>query len=165
MAEPTRGVKGREARRAEVARLRALGLSVPEMARRLGVSAPSVYTMLRRLGRADRLPVACRECGAVILAALPAGVSKPPSALCLACLRKLPDAPFAERLRSYRLAAGLTRVQVGAKVGVTASMITHYETGRCAPSPEVLARLVTALGPGLLGQAGGKEECEGAEGK
>ena len=44
-------------------------------------------------------------------------------------------------LKSLREDAGLTGFQLGEAVGVSQSMIAHYEAGRKSPSMEILGRL------------------------
>jgi len=50
------------------------------------------------------------------------------------------------KLKSLRETAGLTGTQLGDAVGVSQSMINHYEAGRKQPSMEVLGRLADKLG-------------------
>jgi len=50
------------------------------------------------------------------------------------------------KLKSLREGAGLTGVQLGEAVGVSQSMIAHYEAGRKTPSMEILARIADKLG-------------------
>jgi hypothetical protein len=76
------------------------------------------------------------------------GLGKPPP-LCLACLADRPGAPFAVRLRAYRVAAGLTVVRLAARSGVGASTLWTYEAGGCPPLARNLAKLVRVLGPGV----------------
>ena len=48
-----------------------------------------------------------------------------------------------EKLKSARISRDLTRSQVAELVGVTASVIGHYETGERMPSVPVLLKLAT----------------------
>lgn len=50
------------------------------------------------------------------------------------------------RLRAEREAAGLTLEQVAVSVGLTASAVYGFETGRFRPSAATLGRLADALG-------------------
>jgi transcriptional regulator with XRE-family HTH domain len=70
--------------------------------------------------------------------------------LCLPCLRRLPDAAFAQRLLVCRLAAGLTRGQLAARVGGSENTIFRYESGVCEPRQPRLLALVQLLGEDLL---------------
>src|SRR5262249_47636379 len=62
--------------------------------------------------------VCCRACRAEIVRGAPA-LGKPP----LLCLAARPGAPFAERLRAYRVAAGQTRLELAERSGVGASTL------------------------------------------
>lgn len=48
-----------------------------------------------------------------------------------------------EKLKSARISRNLTRKQVAELVGVTASVIGHYETGERIPSLTILVKLAT----------------------
>lgn len=48
-----------------------------------------------------------------------------------------------EKLKSARVSRNLTRKQVAELVGVTASVIGHYETGERIPSVPILVKLAT----------------------
>lgn len=50
---------------------------------------------------------------------------------------------LAEKLKSARVNRSLTRKQVAELVGVTASVIGHYETGERMPSVPILLKLAT----------------------
>ena len=50
------------------------------------------------------------------------------------------------RMRERRRALGLTMKQLGAIVGVSEGAISHYETGRREPDPDMLKSLASALG-------------------
>lgn len=49
-------------------------------------------------------------------------------------------------IRVKRRALGLTMKQLAALVGVTEAAISHYETGRREPDPDMLGRIANALG-------------------
>ncbi|MBV9125595.1 MAG: helix-turn-helix transcriptional regulator, partial [Planctomycetes bacterium] len=53
-----------------------------------------------------------------------------PTALCLKCLTKQPEAPFSQRLKALRLAANLTKFELAKKAGMTNGMISLYEKGK-----------------------------------
>jgi transcriptional regulator with XRE-family HTH domain len=132
-----------------MARLRAEGLTHAEIGRRVGLSRQAVSLVLRALGHCGPLAVACRECASVIMQR-PPGSRPPLPVLCLACLGRHPEAPFADRLRAFRHAAGLTQRQVAERAGLPKATVGCYEQGRSEPGwPEVVA-LLRALGPGLL---------------
>jgi transcriptional regulator with XRE-family HTH domain len=140
-----------------MAALRAQGLSYAQVGRRLGISKQAVHDAVRRL-EAPPPPrcVPCARCGRVIVSpgALP---SDRGSALCLPCLAQTPGAPFAQRVRSLRLAAGLTRAELERRAGLHRDAVTDYECGGHVPRRRNLARLARVL-PGLLGGAGPGEE-------
>jgi transcriptional regulator with XRE-family HTH domain len=50
------------------------------------------------------------------------------------------------RLRSLRLAAGLTQLELAARSGITHEAISRLELGNRAPRAETIRRLSTALG-------------------
>ena len=49
-------------------------------------------------------------------------------------------------IRARRRALGLTMKQLASTVGVTEAAISHYETGRREPDPDMLGRIANALG-------------------
>jgi transcriptional regulator with XRE-family HTH domain len=143
------GGQPNEARRRQVARLRAGGLSLAEIGRRLGVSKVAIFSMLRRMQR-DRPPsFACAGCGRETAspAARPADSG---AALCLECLRQRRDAPFTARLRACRLAAGLTKGALARRARVAHQTVGRYEPGERVPGGALLERLVRVLGPDLM---------------
>jgi len=65
-------------------------------------------------------------------------------------------AQFAGNLRSLRELRRLTQAELGARAGIAAASISHFETGQRAPSLESLVRVADALEvsvDGLLGRA------------
>src|ERR1700757_703859 len=102
-------------RRAEIARLRAGGLTLAEIGRRLGMSKQGVSAALAKARRP--LPhrcVACRDCDAPIVSAglLPGDEG---SAVCLECLGSGREVPFGARLKAFRLAAGLLKTELAGR--------------------------------------------------
>jgi transcriptional regulator with XRE-family HTH domain len=64
------------------------------------------------------------------------------------------DAPFGERLRSLRRAAGLTQEELASKAGLTAKAISVLERGeRRRPYPHTVRALADALGLGEADRA------------
>lgn len=49
-------------------------------------------------------------------------------------------------IRTKRRMLNMTMKQLAAKVGVTEAAISHYETGRREPDPDMLGRIANALG-------------------
>jgi DNA-binding XRE family transcriptional regulator len=99
--------------------------------------------------RGPQLPCLCDACKRKVAVGdiLGSGVTAP---LCLPCLRRRPDAAFAQRLLSCRLAAGLTRGQLAARVGGSENTLVRYESGMSEPSQTRLFALVQVLGDDLL---------------
>jgi transcriptional regulator with XRE-family HTH domain len=143
------GRRPNRGRRREIAKLRGQGLSQAEIGRRLGVTRQCVQGTLRAMARGPCRAVPCASCGAAIASegALPSDAG---SAVCLPCLARRPAAPFAERLKACRLAAGLTKADVSARTGLTQQMIRHYERGSREPRWPQVVRLVRVLGPALV---------------
>jgi transcriptional regulator with XRE-family HTH domain len=148
MGGPGSGRRPKPDRRRQILRLRAAGLSLGQIARRLGVTKQLVHQNLMAAGAAGPVAVQCRACGAEF-----APVRHTPgsdrAALCLACLAKWPGVPFGERLTSYRLAAGLTQAELARRAGLATSTVSGYERVGGVPREATLARLTRVLGPGL----------------
>src|SRR5689334_11722843 len=96
-------------RRAEAAGLRSQGLTYTEIGRRMGgLSRQAVWYLLTRVPQLASAEIRCKNCGELVTS----GRWKRRThgdVMCAACLAASPDAPFGLRLRSLRLAAGLTR--------------------------------------------------------
>jgi transcriptional regulator with XRE-family HTH domain len=138
-----RGPKPNRKRRREAARLRDRGLTLSEIGWRLGISRQGVASILRPLREAPAIP--CRHCGVAIVSAgaLPSDAGK---ALCLGCLPRGPNAAFEQRLKTFRLAAGLTKAELARKAGVRQTSLSRYEDGWARPRPATFASLARALG-------------------
>jgi transcriptional regulator with XRE-family HTH domain len=144
-------------RRRQAAELRARGLSLAEVGRRLGISKQAAHQLLRGAGAPGPGPVRCAACGAAV--GRPAlRTRRTPPALCPACLAKRPGAPFGLRLLAHRLAAGLSRSELEERAGVARKLIARYEGGGVRPRAETLARLAGVLGSGLFAAGGGRGE-------
>src|SRR6516162_1092865 len=100
--------KAAHRRRKRAAALRDQGLSLAAIGRRLGVTKQAAWHLLPRYPTAG---VCCSACQAVVTTrhfqARTLG-----EVLCLRCLAARPDPPFALRLRSRRIAAGMTRPEL-----------------------------------------------------
>jgi DNA-binding XRE family transcriptional regulator len=141
------------ARRRKAAALRARGLSFTEIGRRLGASCQGVRYMLGlvpRWVRPARPDLRCGRCRRAILGSATAGKTSA-TVYCVVCLARLPVATFAQRLRSLRVARGLTRAALESAAEVAREALARYEQGRSLPRPEIFARLVRVLGVGLTG--------------
>jgi transcriptional regulator with XRE-family HTH domain len=145
------GGQPNHARRRQVARLRAEGLSLAEIGRRLGVTRVAVCRLLQRVARDRERPpgsFTCAGCGRETASEAARPVDSG-AALCLPCLRQRRDAPFTARLRACRLAAGLTKGALARRAGLTLQAVVNYESGRHGPGDTSLKRLVRVLGPDL----------------
>jgi transcriptional regulator with XRE-family HTH domain len=134
-----------------MAELRRQGLTLPEIASRLGVSKQAVHDSLGRLGASRPLrSVPCTACDRMIYSAfaLPAHREK---VLCLACLRRGPNATFGQRLLALRLAVGLSQRELGRRAGVSDATIANHEHGAHGFDEATRAKLARVLGHELLG--------------
>jgi transcriptional regulator with XRE-family HTH domain len=68
------------------------------------------------------------------------------TALCLPSLARHPGAGLGQRLKSFRLAAGLLQKELSRKARAWGELIRSYEEDTCRPRPAALARLARALG-------------------
>jgi transcriptional regulator with XRE-family HTH domain len=151
MGGPGSGGTPDRRRQHQVTRLRALGLTLEDIGRRLGLSRQLVHHHLKAAGMAvpRRGTVRCCQCGALIATGHHT-IEYNRRPLCLACLEEHPDVPFGRRVKACRLAAGLTAGQLAALSGVPAHAIRAVERGGCWPRWERLARLIRGLGPELV---------------
>ena len=148
MGGPGSGRKADPRRQRLAAALRARGLTFAEVGRRLGVTPEAARQMaLAAAGRPA--PPRCASCADPL-------PKRSRGGRCPACVAADPGAPFAERLRALRLAAGLTGARLAARAGLSYTTIRNYEGGRGRPRPRLLAALARVLGPGLLAGAGGQ---------
>jgi DNA-binding XRE family transcriptional regulator len=137
--------------RRRAAGLRRRGLTLDGIARRLGITARRAAGLLREAGIDPRAcEVRCAGCRRV-LARGAAGLRGNAPTICLGCLARAPRASFGQRLRAYRLAAGLTQRQLAERAGLDAGTVWSYEQDETVPRGQRLARLVAVLGPGLAG--------------
>jgi len=144
------GRKPNVQRRSRIARLHARGLTLSEIGRRLGVTRQAVHDALVQLSRPlPERSVPCAGCAAPIVSA-GALASDAGQALCLRCLACRPQAEPGVRLKSFRLAAGLTKAELAQRAGVAAMTIHQYEAGLREPRWRHLTPLVAVLGPGLV---------------
>lgn len=65
---------------------------------------------------------------------------------------------FGEKIKKARKKSGLTQSQLGNKLGVSASMLAQYETGKRKPKIETLLKLSEAMGVPLDELIGLEEE-------
>jgi transcriptional regulator with XRE-family HTH domain len=126
--------------------LRAKGWSFARIALEAGVSAQAIH---RAVGPSSRKHVIarCRVCREPFP---PAGALQGDdrTVACPRCLAS--NAPFFERIRSYRLAVGLTRAELARRAEVSATLLRQYEHGVASPRYDKLTRLINVLGAGLV---------------
>jgi transcriptional regulator with XRE-family HTH domain len=126
--------------------LRARGWSFARIAQKAGVSPQAIHHALCSPTR-RHLIARCRICREPFPSA---GVLKGDD-LTVACPRCLSSrARFVERIRSYRLAAGLTRAELARRSGVSATLLRQYECDITHPRLDKLTRLIGVLGIGMV---------------
>ncbi len=118
-----------EARRRAV-ELRARGLSTSEIGERLGITRQGTWRLLSNYGRSETAPgiVACCLCGGTIVKGGDRLRNNGPVP-CLDCLRQRPQAPFAVRLKAFRMAAGWAQEQLARRAKIPLATIRDYERG------------------------------------
>jgi hypothetical protein len=120
MGGPGSGPRPAPWRRRHVAGLRARGLTLPEIGRRLGLSRQLVHYYAGLAGGPPGRVACCGACRAGIAAGFRRLIDAVP-AYCLHCLPA--DAPVGVRLKAHRLAAGLTLGALAARCGIPYSSI------------------------------------------
>jgi transcriptional regulator with XRE-family HTH domain len=151
MGGPGSGRTTDPARRRKAEALRARGLTFKEIGGRLGLTAQGVRDLLGltpERPRRVRPDLRCATCWHVIPGSGTTGRTAG-AVYCTTCLAMMPDATFAQRVRSLRVTRGLTRAALARLSGLDPSHLSLYERGRIRPRPATLARLVRVLGPGL----------------
>jgi DNA-binding IscR family transcriptional regulator/DNA-binding XRE family transcriptional regulator len=145
----TRGRPPDHARRQRAANLRARGLTLAEIGRQLGVSRQAVFALINYTALPVPCGVPCSACAVLIPFPAPTATDRP-GALCLGCLGRTAGATAGQRLRAYRLAAGLTRADVAWLAGVHRSAAGRAEQDQVGKDTDTLARLGRVLGlPGV----------------
>src|SRR2546426_514853 len=109
-----------------VTELRGRGLSMAEVARQLGVSRQAVFSLIRYADLSCPQGVPCTACHVLIPTPAPRPEDSP-GALCLRCLERTPGVTTAQRLRAYRLAAGLSRADVAWLAGLPSGAVQYAE--------------------------------------
>jgi DNA-binding XRE family transcriptional regulator len=131
-------------KRATVLKRATQGRSRRQIADELGVTPEWVRSMLAEKGLAVSLQIlTCRRCGTAIASGHKA--EQRPRVLCLACLRRQPALPFAERLKAFRLAHNLSRAQLSVLCSLSRALIGNYERGEGQPTLPSARRLAAAL--------------------
>jgi DNA-binding XRE family transcriptional regulator len=144
-----RGRKPNLERRRRAVALYRRGFTMPEIGRRLRTSKQAVQAMLQAVGiDTGSAGAACAACRAPLSSRAAGQYGE--RVLCLACLDRLPRATLGQRLRAYRVAAELTRLELAERAGVSISVIGNCERGQHKPSWKSLGKLVKVLGVGLI---------------
>jgi hypothetical protein len=141
-------------RRRQIAALRAQGLTSAEIGWRLGISPKTVAVTLRWIAQ-PRRSIPCAGCGRAIESAC-VPTRDDGHTYCLACVDKDPKATFGQRLKAFRLAAGLTLAELARRSGVVPDNVRWYELGTIYPRDASRAKLALAMGLTLeqLGRGG-----------
>jgi transcriptional regulator with XRE-family HTH domain len=101
--------------------LRQRGLTFAAIAQRMQVTRQAVHQALRSFAR-----LRCRLCQTDFNQAAARATDRG-KAFCLPCLARHSEASFAEHLRSFRLAAGLTRQKLARLTRVSLERLASYE--------------------------------------
>ena len=137
-------------RKEQIEKLVAKGWNFEQIAQHLGCTPEGARYHINGRGARVQRHTACGRCGAVITS-LPIHHPRDKSALCLACLRNEPDPTFGQRLKAYRLAAGLSLEEVSRRTAAPKKSLLAYERGIDTPGTwRSVALLAKVLGIGLL---------------
>jgi DNA-binding XRE family transcriptional regulator len=136
-----------EKRRKQIAALRGKGLTFQAIGDRLGVTrqcAHALFHQRNQTGSSYYVPPAlrCRKCKAVIPRLAPSLRRAP--VFCLVCVDRYPSS-FGERLRAFRIAAGLTVPKLAERAGLTGAAIGVIERDLHQPRKKTVAKLVAVL--------------------
>jgi hypothetical protein len=125
--------------------LRQQRLSFAAIARQMQVTRQAVHQALQSFARL--------RCCSYQAELNQAGARAPDrgKALCLPCLARHPEESFAEHLRSFRIAAGLTRQELARRTRLSAGRLASYESGFARTTSWAdQVRLFQALGVRLV---------------
>jgi DNA-binding XRE family transcriptional regulator len=134
-----------DSRRQLAVGLRDQGLSFRMIGQRLGITRQGAYALVKA-GRAGEN--VCIQCGASVSWASRDHHREDPL-LCRDCLAQQPITHFGQRLRLFRLAAGLTQEELAVRTGIAPESVVCYEQSLRMPRPRILALLDRVLGPEL----------------
>jgi transcriptional regulator with XRE-family HTH domain len=125
-----------------MARLRAEGRTLAQIALRLGISRQAVHEVLTRK-RVRGGPATCRYCQASIPNSDRS--NKERTLLCRECLARFPTISFSVRLASLRVMAGMTQAALALATGLSQSLISLAEGNKHQPGRQVRLRLLKFL--------------------
>jgi transcriptional regulator with XRE-family HTH domain len=143
----SRGRPPNPQRRRLIAQLRARGLTYQQIGEQLGVSHQSVQQTLQRIGNARLVPIRCRECETLITRLRTVRDHNGP-VYCLDCLPG--DVTFGQRLKTQRLAKGLTLMALCEQTGIAWNLLSKYERDLVEPKCYSLIKLIRVLGVALM---------------
>jgi transcriptional regulator with XRE-family HTH domain len=124
-----------------IRRLRSKGLTLAQIARRVGIAPQTVHAALK--GRMLRGKAVCQFCHGAIRA--PEGTINIRNVACRDCLVDLPSVPFSITLLSLRIIAGLTQARLASATGISLMTISHLERGRHKPQERTREELIAFL--------------------
>jgi hypothetical protein len=131
--------------RSQAAYLRDQGLSFAAIGRRLGISKQAAWHLIVKGSPGHVAGVRCSACQAVVTTrhfqSRTVG-----EVLCRQCLAAQPHAPFALRLRSHRLAAGMSRPELQHAAALVAGRVKDFEERGAKPHAATRGRLANVLG-------------------
>jgi DNA-binding XRE family transcriptional regulator len=93
--------------------------------------------------------ICCASCETVIVKGRGPWLHNGP-VFCLPCLAKTPEAPFGQRLKAHRLAAGLTLRQLGKRVGMAGTYLGNLEQGHKRHLWTTIVKLIRVFGLSLV---------------
>jgi transcriptional regulator with XRE-family HTH domain len=142
---PPHGATPDHKRRQQITSLRAAGLTFRVIGERLGITRQTAYALSYRR-RVSRGEVHCKACDGPISASRDEKANRP--VYCLACLAKRSEATFGERVKAYRVAAGLSRAELAKRAGVKKTLLDLYERSNASGDPRwsQVRRLALVLG-------------------
>ena len=107
------------ARKRQVDQAVANGWTLQEIASHLGCTIKVVQYYVSGRGSHVQRFIACSRCKTIIFTITGRAIHHPhdPTVLCLACLRKKKNPTFGQRLKAYRLAAGLSKAELAPRIG------------------------------------------------
>jgi DNA-binding XRE family transcriptional regulator len=117
-----RGRKPDVARRQQVLQLRRQGLTYEQIGAQLGITKQAAHSLFGKV-LADG-PLLCWGCGAAVA---DSDKLQGKAVLCSACKTKRPEVTFGEKLRSLRLACGMTQQELADAAGLTRVTIANFE--------------------------------------
>jgi transcriptional regulator with XRE-family HTH domain len=132
--------------------LRRQGMTMAEIGKRLGLTKQAVHALLTQHGQAQvpPSPVPCVRCGAVVTSGY-FTLKQNRNVLCLACVERDPETPFGVRLKAFRLAAGMTQLQLAERTAIHPQRIADMEFSATAnPTWVQVIAFMRVFGPDIV---------------